>query len=498
MLNDLKKTLKHTIIYGLGNVLSKLVGLILLPLYTEHLTTEEYGVLALLEVTSQLAIVFFTFKIPQAMLRWCSTEKDPDKEKSIIYTSLISVLLLGLLVFILGAPFSRDFSLFIFGTEKFTLYFTVVFLWATFGIIIEMPLSLMRLKEKSVFYGVINLSRFITVLGLNIYFIAYAKYGVLGIVLGNLIGNMVFAFASYPFVHKHINFKFHFPLFKELFNYGFPLSFSALSVYLLSFGDRYILQYFLPLSSVGIYSLGYKLASFINVFILQAFQLGYAPYAYKMLNTQSAGRYFSKVMTYFVFVLTFTVLGLSIFSEEIVKLLAKREEYYVAYTVVPIIAFAFLLRGINYIFALAFQFVKKTSLQATLITGGMILNILLNFVLIPYLDIYGAAISMALSLMTMNIVAYYFAQKSYKIPYELKKIFLLLIYGCLLYLSSLLITGLPAIAELFFKLLLLMIFPFGLLLFNFYEPIELTRIRQSWHKWKNPRRWKDNFKKISL
>ena len=210
MIKDIRKAIKHSLIYGLGNVLSKVAGLILLPLYTSYLTTEEYGALALLEVTSQLLIVFFSFKISTAMLRWCSTEKDPDKEKSIIYTTFVSVLTIGIFLFVIGYLFSEKLALLLFDSLDYELYFVAVSLWATFGIIIEVPLSIMRLREKAFQYMLINLSRFLTVLLLNIYFVAFAEYGVLGIVFGNLTGNAVFAIIAYPLIHKNINYYYNF------------------------------------------------------------------------------------------------------------------------------------------------------------------------------------------------------------------------------------------------------------------------------------------------
>ena len=81
MFNSLKATLKHSTIYGLGNISSKLVGFILLPLYTEYLTVDEYGILALLEITSQILVSIFSFNISTAMMRWVAEATDEDAEE---------------------------------------------------------------------------------------------------------------------------------------------------------------------------------------------------------------------------------------------------------------------------------------------------------------------------------------------------------------------------------------------------------------------------------
>jgi len=77
-------TVKHTAIYGLDNISSKLVGFILLPPYTSYLTTSEYGILAIIEVSGQILIAIFALILPTAMLRWCAIEKEDKQQKSLL------------------------------------------------------------------------------------------------------------------------------------------------------------------------------------------------------------------------------------------------------------------------------------------------------------------------------------------------------------------------------------------------------------------------------
>jgi hypothetical protein len=90
-------------------------------------------------------------------------------------------------------------------------------------------------------------------------------------------------------------------------------------------------------------------------------------------------------------------------------------------------------------------------------------------------------------------IYYHYSNRHYPVPYEIKKLLLMLIIAGGLFAFSLL----PVSGSLFilwpYKLFLVLLFPFLLYPFNFYEPIELLRIRQSWQKWRNPLRWKKNF-----
>lgn len=96
MLDFLRKTVKHTAIYSLGNLSTKIIGLILLPLYTSYLTTSEYGILAILEVTSQFFVTIVGLGISSGMMRWYAVETSEAKKKSIVFTVLSTLVALAI------------------------------------------------------------------------------------------------------------------------------------------------------------------------------------------------------------------------------------------------------------------------------------------------------------------------------------------------------------------------------------------------------------------
>ena len=360
MLDKLKHTAKHTIIYSLGNLSSKLIGFVLLPLYTTHLTTTEYGMWGTLEAVMLFVATVFGFRLSTAMMRWYASEKDSDAKKSIIYTALISTVLIVFFVNIALLPFKNQFSLLFFKNYEYSSFFPLLFLSASFEILNHIAFDLIRIKEKSVFFVVITTLKLLTILFLNIYFIVYLKMGIKAIILSQLIGSGLLTILSLPFVLKHVNWKFNFQILSEMFKYGFPLIFTSISAMILNLSDRFIIPYFHNYSDNGIYTLGYKIASVINVIILQSFQLGFLPIAFNMFDKPDAKRYFSKVLTYYSFILVLSVLALSLFSKELIEIFAKNEDYWLAYSIIPIICFTFVLKGIQYVFSLGLHYTKKT------------------------------------------------------------------------------------------------------------------------------------------
>lgn len=478
MFTDIKQTIRQTSVYSLGNISTKLVGFIMLPLYTAHLSTEEYGILAILQAIMQILIGVFGLNLPTAMMRWYAPEKDPQKQKSIVFTTLLSTFFVALLLSVTLIPFSEQFAIEIFENSNFTIYFVFLFLAVSVGIVNNVPLNLIRLKEKSFFYITLTTIKFILIILFNIYFVAYLKIGVEGIIISELIGHFFIVLFTIPMMIKNSILKVNLTVLLEMIKYGGPLVFSTIFTFVLTLSDRFIIKYFYGDSSVGIYSLGHKISSVMNMLILQSFQLGFLPIAYKKLNDPNAKRYFSKVLTYYTLILVLAALVISLFSKELIKLLALNGEYWIAFIVVPLISFAFVLKGIQYTFALSFHYAKRTGYNAVIVVVTAVINVLLNIYFIQRFDFPGAAVSLLISVLIMMILSYFFGQKVYKIPYEIFKISKIFFVGLTLYTISLSFYDVNIVFQIFLKIIIISTFPVILYFLNVFEEIEIQRIKE--------------------
>ena len=98
------------------------------------------------------------------------------------------------------------------------------------------------------------------------------------------------------FIWKNIVFQLDIKTLKEMLGYGIPLVFSTISAMILNFGDRYLIKLFLGNAAVGIYAAGYKIASLVNIFVNQPFQLGFLPIAFSQAKKKDSARFFSKIL----------------------------------------------------------------------------------------------------------------------------------------------------------------------------------------------------------
>jgi O-antigen/teichoic acid export membrane protein len=484
MLNKLKDTAKHTFIYSLGNLSTKIIGLLLLPLYTAKLSLLNYGRFTILETTSMFLTMVLGLRIVSAMMRWSAETDDRNEQGKILFNSYFILLITAIAINIIFAPLKLWLSQVFFSSIDHSHFFTVIFAIIGLEIVNQVPMNLFRFKGKPIIYSAFFASKLVVVLIFNIYFLVYAEIGVIGIFYSQLIANVIQMLCTIPILLKNFNYKFDLKLLKEMLGYSIPLIFSAISVQLLAIGDKYIIKYLLDYSQVGIYSLGYKIAGVLNVFVVQAFALGFLPIAYKMQNSPDAAIFYKKIFKYLSMILVFGALGLSLFSREILLVFAQKPEFYIAYKIVPLITIAFVFKGLQYMFMLGFHYVKKTKYVAYIVTLALFVNIGLNFMLIPKLGIWGAALTTVISSLLISVISYFVSQKFYPVKYEIGKMFIVFAVGSALYLTS----GLLADANIYFgiglKVVLCLSFPIILCIFKFYEKTELDKMKKVLNKFR--------------
>ena len=484
MLNRLKNTLKHSAIYSIGNISTKLIGFVLLPLYTKHITVSDYGILTIIEVTILILTQVLVLGQTHSIIRFYNLREYEENRKSIFFTLFTFLCAIVLLFNLISQPLTSKLSSFFSAPSEFAFYFRLSFYIISIRIINSFSLSVLRAKEKSAFYATGNIIKTAIILGLNIYFVAIVKIGVKGILYSYLIGDGILFLILLSSMVSEITPKFNYKILRDSIPFGFPFVFASLAGTLLMMGDRYILKLLINYREVGLYNLGYKIAGVINVFLVQSFQLSLFPSIYKIYGQKGDKRYYSKMLTYFVFVLIVSGLALSMFGSEFVKLLALNPDYWNAYKVIPFITLAYILFGARLTVSIGLFLKKKTKFIAYNTIGAMILNIGLDFLLIPKYKMIGAAVATIISSILLYIATYFVANRFYKIPYENVKLVKMLILAIVLFFLSTLTTNLNILPRILIKVAIIISFPFILYPMNFYEPIEILRIKQSWQKWR--------------
>lgn len=496
MLDTLRSTIKSTLIYSLGNMVSKLIGFILIPLYTAKFTTAEYGVLGLTDISSQILIAVFGLSLYNAYFRWYYEKNYAAHQKSIFYTILVFISFLSILISVLLYLFKKELSMLLFENPDQSYIISLLLTVSCMESLVVVVLTLIRLQEKAAFFSFLNIIKLIISLGFNIYFVAFLGKKVEGIYEAQIIGNLVFFAVASRYILKNLQPKFELRVLKEMISFSMPIMLTSITGVILTVTDRYVLRFKADLAQVGIYNLGFRIANTLRVFIITSVQLALQPVIFKMMNAPNSKRFYSKVMTYFTFGLMFFVLGVSCFGQEIVKVLSQRVSYWEAYKVIPVLSFAMLFTMLRDVSLTGINLTKRTSVTAIIVLIATGINIGLNLFLIPVFQYMGAAIATLITQYLYFVLIYYFSQKYFRVPYELGKVYLMIVVGAAIYLASILTNDMNLLPRLFIKSIMILSFPFILYPFRFYEAIELEKIGEFWAKWKKVRKWGEYLKNL--
>ena len=496
MLNDIKRTTKNSTIYAIGNIAIKVVGLLLIPIYTdpEFLTKADFGDLAILEATAQILGGILTMSMSSSIHRWYWDKDFKDKQKSIFFTSLTFLVSLNIPVLILLFLKSDYLSTLIFGSVDYSYLLKLTFATVGITLINNQTLQIAKLQERSKFFITIQIIKLIIILSLTIWFIVYLGRGLNGIWEAALIGEFIAFVLLIPFTLRNLEWTFQFKILRGMIHYGYPLMLSSVATVVLSVTDRYMLHFISGLEATGIFALSLRFAGTLKTIISKSVTSALAPLRMKKMNDENNQRFYSKTLTYSAFLFIISLLALSLFPLEILKLVTRSSEYWVADKIIPILSFAFLFAFMRQNIKIGLVIKKQTKIMATFVFITAIINFGLNFLLIPLIDIWGAALATLISQLFYCFCILYFAQKAYPINYEWRKILLMIFMSILIILIGFLMADIIVWIRIPLKLILFISFPFILYKFNFYESIEVETMKKLFSKWKEPKKLIENLK----
>ena len=487
MIGNIKSAAKGTIIYGLANVSVKLIGVILIPIYTneKYLSKNDFGVLGIMDISFQLAVIFFGLALYQSLARWYYDPEHKSTQKSMHFTVVITNAFICVFSFLFIFGFSPKLSLLLFDTEQYSRLIWIMFASASVNIISSVSMMLLRLREKAAKYAVISVTKLLITLIITVHFVVNRKRGVIGVYEATLIGEVAGFLMIFPDIVKNSVPKFEFRNLLQMLGYGLPLMLASVSSVLLNTIDRYSLNYLADLDAVGTYTLAFRISNTIKVVVITSIQLSLIPILFKKIGDPDLNRFISKSMNYSTLIVMFCVLFVSIFSLEITKTFAHTMSYWEAYHIIPILSFSMVFVMMKENVLIGLQITKSSKTMGSLIAITAVFNLVLNMLLIPRFILFGAAASTIISQAAMFGLFYFIAQKKYPVPYEIRNLILLFVTGVILFLLSILSNNWNILPRMIFKLGLVGAFPLLIFLFRFFEPIEIQRIKELYGKYKH-------------
>jgi len=493
--NYIKEIGTHSTIYSVSNILTKAIGIILIPIYTRFLTVEDYGIISIITPIINAFLVFYTFGMRATYGRFFFDNKDRSGEqKKILGMIVMFMFLLGLIGNVLLTFFGKPLFNRLFPGVDFYPYI-LLGIWTGFLMLtFDMKLNLFRLRQQSIAYGVFSILKFGSIVSLTIFMVVGLKLGALGKVLAEFIICGLFFVISLVLLFKDMVFAFDISKFKELLRYALPILPHNLAAIVIALTAKYYLNMKDGVGAAGIFNIAFLIGSIMNI-IITSINLTWNPFFMKTAKAkdhEEASKIFSQLTTYYAIAVVFIGLAIALFSKEAIYILTT-SEYYGAAQIAPILVFSYILQGGYYMVVTKIFYIKTATKYLALITvASAVANIVLNALLVPDFGLAGSAWSFLLTTLMLFVITYLVSQRVYRIKYEYRRLGLLSLISviCISLFIGLLQIDLAGWLEILAKLIILFLYLSLLFIFRFLSKSEINNLkdiiqkvrRRSFHK----------------
>jgi O-antigen/teichoic acid export membrane protein len=468
--------------YTAASVFSKLIAVALLPLYTRHLSPEDYGAAELMFGAAVAASIVVRLGLIEALLRFYY--KDDEDPAAVVSSSFAAVFWVSTAVALIALPFAGQLAEAILDTHTAGLgasvadlgRITVGGLWVL--TMFEYLLTIFRLEERARAYFTTTILNVLATIGLTVVLVVGAGEGARGLLVGSYASGAVFVLAL-AFVHRRrLSLVFDRELLGRLLRFGSPTMPAELSLYLLNFVDRLIIVRYAGLRQAGLYSLAVKFAQGINV-LVRGFQLAWPPLAYSIRDDEEARVAYSEVVTWFVTGCAFVVTGMWLLSRWIVRALAA-PKFFHSYEAIGLISTGVTLYALYMVMVVILGRTGRTGFNFPATIAALAANVALNLALVPPLGIVGAGLALVASYLVVVVLMYGFTQRLFPVPYEWGRLARVVVTSATLVgIGELLMPTSGALGFLG-RMILLALYPVALFAGGFFTPDErrwLARLR---------------------
>lgn len=415
-----RSMLKATGIYSVGTLAAKLVGFVLIPIYTKYLSPADYGVLELLDLTADVLLMLSGTRLGQALFYYHFKAPDEEARNSHVTTAFLGSCILGLAVASLAGLIGPILSLVVFGTRNYTWYLQLVMAALVFRLPAEIGFCAVRAFNRSTEYVILSVLSLVISCTLNIIFLAHFHMGVVAVLWSSIISSgSVTGYMAWT-IFSRLPARFRWSLFTQQVRYALPLGASGLGDFTLHFGDRFFLRPAVPLSQLGIYSLAYKFGMTISSFVHLPFNLYWSSQVVRIVESPDGEKKYVRVSTYLMLVLTTGAVLLSLFIRPVVAVMAD-PAYHESARYVPWIAAIYVVRAIGAHLRYIFVVEKRTELELYVTWFGAGLCFAAYALLIPRLKLWGAVLATGLAFASILVASIWKAQRVRRMNFEVRR-----------------------------------------------------------------------------
>lgn len=462
-MTETRRFIKESTIYTIGEILTKSLAFILIPVFTRYLTQDEYGIYNLVITIWPVLVILYGKGFASYIMRgYFEIESDKGK-KEFVGTILLFSLIISLFLAALTHVFGGQLFGIVFKNMGYRPFLQFAVGIAIFKLFTNNVLAVYRAERKPVSVVSLSLVNFIITVGFILVLVVYLKMGLIGALQGQIWGLVIVSVFFFIYVMKDIRLTIKKRYLSSAILFVLPLIPHALSGWVINLSDRIFIERYCTLEDLAIYSLGYQLALALDI-LINSMNQAWMPFFYANAEKSENRKELRKSANFFFFSVVSLGLVLSLFSKEII-LIAGRQSYAAAANIFPLIILAFVIHSVYYMTTASIFYRMKTGIipVITIVSGAI--SIVLNIIFIPKYGYIAAAYTTIVSFSMAAFLGYLFSRRYFPIPFQLSKMLTIFILAAVLYILSTLFPETSLILNLILKIAFILIYI--LLIFTF-------------------------------
>lgn len=418
----LKRLVSSLGAYQLADAVSKVLAVLLLPLYTRYVTPVGYGIVETLATFVIFVSIVVRFGMIESFLRFYFTEEDQAHRDALARRAtaflLVTTTVAAAALAIPAAPLARLITT---ANDPWSFRVAVLGVWAFTNL--ELAYALLRVEERLRSYATASLSNVGLTVVASVVLVVGFGLGARGLLIANYGATLVVLLGLWWSMRARLAPTSRAAAtepFRNLLHFGLPTVPAEASVYALSVLDRQYVVHSRHLAAAGFYSLALKLAGAV-AFIVRAFQYAWPPLAYSVRSETDARRLYGLVTTYYVLIAGWVVAGLSLEARWILRLLAA-PRFFEAYRAVPWVSLGWAMYGLWVVLLVIAGRAKVTRRNFPAALAGLVVNIVLLILLVPSYGIAGAGIALCGAYLAMLLVMHLLVRRAFHVDFEWRRL----------------------------------------------------------------------------
>lgn len=405
----LRILVKDSAIYALGTIASRLVGFIMIPVYTRMLTPADYGVIETIIRLVDIISLFLALGLAEALLRYYYLPKDEDERRQLVGSTLSLNLVIVVVGSMLTLPLSPVLAYLAFGHDRYAPYVTVSLISMLMGNLMELPLTLWRAEAKAWRFTTISLSKLFSHLVLNIVFLVLLRWGIWGVLLSGLINAVVWSAVLGWTVRRRYGIRWDRSWLRRVLSYGLPLVPASLSQFVLHYSDRFFLTRYATEAELGLYSLAYRFGMLVSVFF-GLLSRAWWPWVFRAAAEEESTKHLRRGGALIVLSGAIFCSVVILLARPVIRMVANPSFWDANRYIAPIaIAYWFFISSSS--LRVGVLVANRTSSFAAANVVSAVICIFLNAWLISRYSIWGAAYATAISFAVFAFLVWFVAQR---------------------------------------------------------------------------------------